>query len=261
MIQECRNMCGGHGYSSYNLFGVMNRDHDILQTFEGDNTVLVQQTGAYQLKEFSKQFSSQIAAVYTFVKGGVGKTLSALNPTRMLSNPNLCSGKFQLALFTSRVEHLTQTIAMELRQRKKTLGFFNAWNKTVPTIVALTQAYVEEQALKEYQKTIRATKNRELRHVLKLIRNVWVLNIMQKDFFHFSSLCSVNLVQLRMLFEKLCSMLTHHAVSLVDAFDIPDDIISAPIGRAKGDYMKHILETAINENPGNHSNLHLLPDE
>eukprot|EP00817_Percolomonadidae_sp_ATCC50343_P005492 CAMPEP_0117426304 /NCGR_PEP_ID=MMETSP0758-20121206/6461_1 /TAXON_ID=63605 /ORGANISM="Percolomonas cosmopolitus, Strain AE-1 (ATCC 50343)" /LENGTH=665 /DNA_ID=CAMNT_0005211425 /DNA_START=201 /DNA_END=2195 /DNA_ORIENTATION=+ len=259
MIQECRNMCGGHGYSAYNLFGVMKNDHDILQTFEGDNTVLIQQTAAYQLKEFSKQFSSQIQAVYTMVKGGVGKTLSALNPASMLSNPNLCSGKFQLAAFSSRVQHLTQTIAMELRQRKKTYGFFKAWNDVVPMCVNLTRAFVEEQALKEFQKQIRVTKNREIRHILKLMRNVWALNIIQQDWIHFDNLISVNINQMRLLFEKLCERMSNHAVSLVDAFGLSDEFIQAPIGLAKGDYMNHILNTAIDLNRGNHQNIEDLP--
>lgn len=42
-LSVCRESCGGHGYAAINRFGGWRSDHDIFQTFEGDNTVLLQQ--------------------------------------------------------------------------------------------------------------------------------------------------------------------------------------------------------------------------
>jgi acyl-CoA oxidase len=43
VICECRQMMGGHGFSSYSRLNNMYHDNDINQTWEGDNTVLLQQ--------------------------------------------------------------------------------------------------------------------------------------------------------------------------------------------------------------------------
>jgi acyl-CoA oxidase len=41
-VQECRQACGGLGYSFYSRFSIIMNNMDINQTWEGDNNVLLQ---------------------------------------------------------------------------------------------------------------------------------------------------------------------------------------------------------------------------
>ncbi len=50
----CREMCGGHGYLWENQLGLLMNDVNIYQTFEGDNSVLIQQGVKWLLDEFGK---------------------------------------------------------------------------------------------------------------------------------------------------------------------------------------------------------------
>ena len=49
-IQECREACGGHGYSAYAGFSRLRENNDIHLTWDGDNNVLIQQCSKFLLK-------------------------------------------------------------------------------------------------------------------------------------------------------------------------------------------------------------------
>lgn len=50
---------GGHGFSSYSKLGTLYNDHDVNNTWEGDNTVLLQQCTKYVMDNAKKAAKNQ----------------------------------------------------------------------------------------------------------------------------------------------------------------------------------------------------------
>jgi len=254
-LQTMREMCGGHGYAAHNRFGELRDDHDIYQTFEGDNTVLVQQLGGYLMKQFAKQFQGNLLSdSYTFLRKKMGVWAKRRNPivVRITSTTHLKSSEFQLQAFEYRTARLLQLCAQEFNAKKRKLGAFTSWSHVVPLMVNLGQAYVQQYTLEQFVRQLEAlpSKTDSIYQALKLCCDVYALSVMEKSIDEF-----LDVIQKRKataisnLLGDLCSEMREHAVSLVDAFEIPDFLIDAPVGLAHGNYTKNILQYVADRNP------------
>lgn len=59
VIKQCRQMLGGHGFSSFSKLGTLYSDNDVHTTWEGDNHVLLQQTAKYALDAGAKMMKGK----------------------------------------------------------------------------------------------------------------------------------------------------------------------------------------------------------
>ena len=65
-IKECQLSCGGLGYSQYSGFNILLTNMIVQLTWEGDNNVLLQQTGKYLLDIYkNKMKGKQMKATAT----------------------------------------------------------------------------------------------------------------------------------------------------------------------------------------------------
>lgn len=58
---NCRQCCGGQGFSAYNKISDVITDMDVDTTFEGDNTVLAQQITKYSLATYATRLEKGVA--------------------------------------------------------------------------------------------------------------------------------------------------------------------------------------------------------
>ncbi|MEE2048042.1 acyl-CoA dehydrogenase family protein, partial [Nocardiopsis tropica] len=128
-IQTCREACGGAGYLSENRIPQLKADSDIFTTFEGDNTVLLQQLTKGLLTNFQDSFGDlDQLGLARFMAGKVFETVierTAALPLidRLIDaapgrgeEASLYNRGWQLELLEDREKHVVEGLAGRLRR-------------------------------------------------------------------------------------------------------------------------------------------------
>lgn len=237
-LSVARECCGGHGYASVNRLGALRSDHDIFQTFEGDNTVLLQQVSALLLKEYKDSFrGSPMTASWRYLKQLVGDSLPA-NPlfTHDTDARHLRDSTFLMNAMRYRTARLLHTLAARLSKHTRKHGEFQAWNRCLLHVLALARAHVESVALERMLEAVKDCPDPDCRRALKAMADLFALQKIQSDilFRNDDYIAPDKAKAIGRLIEQLCRDLRGVAVPLVDAFAIPDHILRAPIGLSSG---------------------------
>jgi acyl-CoA oxidase len=163
-IQECREACGGAGYMWENRFGALKADSDILTTFEGDNTVLLQLVAKMLLTDFKQQFEDMdLAAMARFL---VGRVVSAVIPTpasRRTDMAHLRDRAFHLEAFRAREQvqltHLARRLKRALDEGSDP---YAAFIRQQTRAVELARSHAERIVLERFTAAIENCSDRSL---------------------------------------------------------------------------------------------------
>jgi acyl-CoA oxidase len=245
-LQSCREACGGEGYLSINRLPSMKSDSDVFTTFEGDNTVLMQLLVKGLLSNYKEQFED--LDLLDIVRYGLGRASDTLLESVPFVNrgmdrdeETLRTRKTYLQSFRWREDHLTSTLARRFKSRvddgTDPLGALIACQDHV---VDLGRAHIERTLLEQFAEDVDAYEDRddvtpESKEVLNLlwqlfaVERTWSDRAWFLEHGHFSAATSK---ALGTLMNHLCQQLRPHALSLVDAFGIPESVLAAPIATA-----------------------------
>jgi len=235
-IQEAREACGGEGYRAENRFALLKADSDIFTTFEGDNTVLLLQAAKslmsdYQQESSNPDFFGLLGKLATRVEVRFGNT----NPIRRHQNDtrHLLDPDVHVELFRARERDLLISAARRLTRRlEEGMGSFEAFIEVQDHLLALANAYAQRLVLESFQTIVKAANEGELKVLLGKVCALYALWHIEQDrgwFLEQHYLDATKSKAIRTAVNALLGQLRVHAVSLVNGFGIPDQLLAAPI--------------------------------
>ncbi|MEZ0182079.1 acyl-CoA dehydrogenase [Flavobacterium oncorhynchi] len=237
-LQECREACGGKGYLSENRIDALKNDTEIYTTFEGDNTILMQLTAKNRLSEFRKSFGEMGSlGIINYVYENAKTAITEKNPiaTRRTEDEHLLDGEFHLQAFIHREKTILASAAKRIKRLiDDGLDTYDAFNVVQHQMIDVSQAYLERVVLEQFQITVKAVEDLKTKEILTKLSQLYALSQLEKNkawFLEDGYMEAVKTKAIRKMVNQLCWDIRPDALALVNAFDIPESCLSAPISK------------------------------
>jgi len=248
ILQESREACGGQGFLAVNRIAPLRADMDIWVTFEGDNNVLLQLVGKRLLTDYAKRMSKPDAAtIRRYVADQVEEAVVGRTGLRQLGQNLRDFGskgrsvlgvrdtEAQRQLLTDRVETMVAEVAGALRaaRRMSPADAAELFNRHQNDLILAARAHGELLQWEAFTDAVEATEDEGTRQVLTWLRDVFGLGLIEANIGWYLMNGRISANRARAITDyidgRLLPRLRRHAVDLVDAFEIPDALIGAPI--------------------------------
>ncbi len=245
-IQTCREACGGAGYIAENQLTGLRDDIDVFTTFEGDNTVLLQQVAKGLLTNYKDEFEELgTLGMARFVADQfVGAVIERTAARKILQRlVDAAPGRddedvlfdrgWQLNLFDDREQHVLEGVAKRLRRATSDgADPFEVFNNAQDHVLRAARVHVDRVVLEGFVAAVERCTDPDLAVVLGQLCDLYVLSTVEEDrawFLEHERISGGRAKAVTEAVNTLCQRLRPHAVSLVEAFGTPRQWITAPI--------------------------------
>ncbi|EJL60869.1 acyl-CoA dehydrogenase family protein [Flavobacterium sp. CF136] len=236
ILQECREAIGGKGYLSENRIDALKNDTEIYTTFEGDNTVLMQLVAKNRLSEFRKAFGEMGSlGIINYVYENAKTAIAEKNPiiTRKTDGEHLLDNQFHLQAFHHREKTILASAARRIKKLiDEGLEAYDAFNVVQHQMIDVAQAYLERVVLEQFQEAVKSVEDEKSKEILIKLNQLYALSQIEKNkgwYLEDGYMEAVKTKAIRKMVNQLCWDIRPDAVSLVNAFDIPESCLAAPI--------------------------------
>lgn len=244
-IQACREACGGAGYLAENRLPGLKADTDVFTTFEGDNTVLLQLVAKELLTGYAQHFGDlDMRGTALFVADQVVETvLERAGGRRLLQRLRDAAPSFsedgsvydhdwQISMFEHREKHMLESLAMRLRKALDADDQFAVFNAAQDHLLGAARAHVDNVLLAAFVNGIERMEPGPEKELLVRLCDLYALSTIEAErgwFQEHGVLTANRSKQVIAAVNELCGLIRPQALTLVDAFGIPDASVAAPI--------------------------------
>ncbi len=242
-IQESREACGGAGYMGENRLVGLRGDIDVFTTFEGDNTVMLQQVAKGLLTAYADDVRSMSPVEWVrFAANTVGTRVlkrTAAQPIiqTILDNRqdseeegSLFNRGTQLQMFSDREEYVLSSVARHLQGKSKEMSEFDAYNAVQDHVLHTARAHIDRVILEAFVAGIDACPDEEAAHILGMVCDLYALSVIERDeawFIKHRFLSTERAKAVTRGINERCRTLRPYAELLVDGFGIPEQLRDA----------------------------------
>ena len=251
-IQECREACGGAGYLSVNRFGALRADTDVFTTFEGDNHILLQLVAKGLLTDYADEFGdldqlgmmrfvASVAVETVIERTSVHKLVDRLRdvfpPGEDDTDPDsgILDTSYHLNLFCWREEHMLASVARRLKKGMDAGDDPAAvFSRVQDHVIASANAHVERLLLEAFAEKVQAMPEGGNRLVMQLMCDLFALSTIEANrawYMEHGRLSNAKSKAVTAMVNELCRRVRPVADQLVDAFDVPREMLRADILR------------------------------
>lgn len=248
-IQECRESTGGHGYSAYAGFGRLRNTCDVMLTWEGDNNVLIQQTGKFIMKTIQHIFKGikNNTTTLSFLKINNNSYKWPIKSAADLHPSNI------LGVFHSYINFLAMESMKKLQENSMEYKNNNdVWNNSqVNYISTLSYVYGEHLLYKELVALAGKVKDRckTTGEVIEKISELYALDCWErKQRIYVDFACSyTDCCLIRDRHAALCKDLGEYSISVIEAIASNDRFIGSILGYQDGQPYTRLVQAVENE--------------
>ncbi|KAL3268862.1 hypothetical protein HHI36_007951 [Cryptolaemus montrouzieri] len=251
-IQECREACGGHGFLKAAGIGDLRNSNDANCTYEGENHVLIQQTGNWLMKfwplvQKNAEISTPLKTA-NFLTHANKILRTSFNATTI---EGLCSPEVLINIYQWIVCSLLKESCerLEISIKDGTDSFWAKNNNQVYFAKNLSIAFIQHFFLDRMLEVIKEAPDENIRRVLLRIFSLYAIKSLEN--YHLATLYRGGFANGPLLSQliqdsiiKLCADLKDDAIALVDAIAPPDFALNSVLGSSDGQVYQR-LESAI----------------
>lgn len=242
-IEECRKLCGGHGYLCSSGLPELFAVYVPACTYEGDNVVLLLQVARFLIKTVSQLGSGKQPVGTTAYMGRVEHLMQfrcGVQSAEDWLNPSII-----LEAFEARAARMSVACANNLSKfANPEEGFLELSADLLEAAIAHCQLIVISKFIEKLQQDIPGN---GVKQQLEILCNIYALFLLHKQLGDFLCTGCITPKQASLANDQLRSLYSQvrpNAIALVDAFDYTDHFLGSVLGRYDGNVYPKLYEEA-----------------
>lgn len=246
--EDARKCCGGHGYSA--LSGLPDLVAIVTPhcTWEGDNTVLLQQTARYLVKVAAAVKSGKpVDAQMTYLADWLASTKANPRPRCQAHSTALLDPSVQLSLFRHRAARVIfdaeAILAESTKKERFNLGNRQAWNEHMLSLLAAARAHIELYVLEAFVTQVAAITDPAIGKVMHRLRNLFALTaiVTSTGFSEDAYISYAQAQEIKTHVNSIYKQLLPDAIALTDAWGFSDASLKSALGVWDGNVYETLM--------------------